>query len=187
MAVQEKLYSFDEFWEITNLPENAERRLEFDDGVIIEVGAASKLNTVTAGRMIYFLNAHVIPNDLGLVTAPDAGYKFESSGGKYRQPDAAFISKHRIADLQGTYFLFAPDLVVEVVSPDEDIFKKANEYLRAGTRIVWAVYAEDRIVYVMKLNEAGVFVSLPYTIDDTLDGGDMLPGFTLPVRDIFRE
>lgn len=103
----------------------------------------------------------------------------------YRQPDAAFISKPDSSDLEGTYFTVAPDLAVEVVSEDEDILKKAHEYLTAGTKIVWAVYAQDRTVYVMTLNDKGAIVSLPFTGDDILDGGDVLPGFKLPVRDIF--
>lgn len=183
MALREKLYSFQEFWEFVNLPENAERRFELDEGVIIEMGASSRLNTVVAARIIYFLNAFNIPRDLGIVTSPDAGYKLGSR--KYRQPDAAFLSKPAADDLKGTYFTVAPNLAIEVVSEDEDIFKKAREYLHAGTRIVWAVYAEERMVYVMTLNDQGTIISRPFTEADTLDGGDVLPGFTLPVRDIF--
>jgi Uma2 family endonuclease len=85
----------------------------------------------------------------------------------------------------GVDFDGAPDLAVEVVSPDEDIFKKAREYLNAGARIVWAVYAEEQTVYVMRLDAQGTLTSVPFGINDTLDGGDVLPGFTLPVRDIF--
>jgi Uma2 family endonuclease len=184
MAVQEKLYSAEEFWEIASLPENQERRLELEDGVIIDMGSSSPINTVTAMRIGHFLNVFVIPRDLGFVTGADGGFKLASK--RVRLPDVGFISKKRISKLPKK-FEIAPDLAVEVVSPDEDIFKKANEYLRAGTRLVWAVYAEDRIVYVMTLNEVGAFVSLPYTINDTLDGGDVLPGFRLPVRDIFPE
>jgi Uma2 family endonuclease len=185
MALRERLYSFEEFWEYVNLPENSEKRLELDDGVIVDMGASTKINTVVAARIIYFLNAHIIPNNLGVVTAPDAGYKMGSR--KYRQPDAAFIAKVQLADLKGTYFSIAPDLAVEVVSEDEDIFKKAREYLSARTRVMWAVYADERVVYVMTLGEKGAVVSLPFGYGDTLDGGDVLPGFALPVRDIFPE
>src|SRR6185369_5036422 len=143
MVLHEKLYTFEEFWEIANLPENADRRLEFDEAVIVDMGASTKLNTVTAGRVIHFLNSYVILHDLGVVTVPDAGYKL-FGGNQYRQPDAAFISKEK-ADLKGVYFTIAPDLAVEVVSENEDIFKKAREYLHAGTHMVWAVYAEERV------------------------------------------
>jgi Uma2 family endonuclease len=183
MVLREKQYSFEEFWEYIHLPENVDRRFELDEGLIIEMGASSKLNTVVTARTIHFLNAFVIPHDLGIVTSPDAGFK----GGprKYRQPDVAFVSKAKVTDLKGVYFTVAADLVVEVVSPDEDILKKATEYLRAGTKIVWAVYAEDRLVYVMTLTEKGGILSLPFGEGDTLDGGEVLPGFTLAVKDIF--
>lgn len=183
MTLREKLYSFDEFWEIVNLPENADRRFELDEGVIVEVGPSSAINSVVTGRLIHFLNAIIIPRDLGAVSAPDAGFKVGNRN--YRQPDAAFISKGALTSLKGAYFKVAPDLAVEVVSEDEDILKKAAEYLHAGTHIVWAVYAADRRVYVMTLNPDHVIESPLFTESDTLDGGAVLPGFTLPVRDIF--
>ncbi len=75
MALREKLYTADEFFEIAGLPENDEKRLELDDGEIIDMGASSRLNTVTASRINYFLNAHVIPRGLGYVTGADGGFK----------------------------------------------------------------------------------------------------------------
>jgi Uma2 family endonuclease len=183
MALRENLYSFEQFWEIANLPENADRRLELDEGIIVDMGASGKLNTVVAGRLIHFLNAHVLAYDLGIITSPDAGYKL--GGRTYRQPDAAFISRQTSTDLEGVYFTVAPDLAVEIVSPDEDVFKKANEYIEAGTRMVWAVYADARRVYVFRPNSDGSVNVQNYDADDILDGGDVLPGFTLPVSDIF--
>lgn len=183
MALRESLHTFEEFWEIANLPENADRRLELEDGVIIDMGSSSKLNTVVSGRLIHFLNAHVIAHDLGIITSPDAGFKLGSRS--YRQPDIAYISKNTSTDLKGVYFTVAPDLAVEIVSPDEDVFKKANEYIEAGTKMVWAVYAAEKRVYVFRPNEDGTLNVQPYGIDDTLDGGDVLPNFSLRVRDIF--
>jgi Uma2 family endonuclease len=84
-------------------------------------------------------------------------------------------------------FPVAPDLAVEVVSPDEDIFKKAREYLHAGTHMVWAVYADEKVVYVMRLDSDGSIRSVPYGVNDTLDGSDVLPGFILPVSEIFPQ
>lgn len=179
---QEKLYTAEEFWEIAGLPENENRRLELEDGVLVEMAASGPINTVTAGRILYFLNGFVIPRDLGYVTGADGGFKLAPK--RVRLPDAGFISKERLAALPRRFDL-APDLAVEVVSPDEDILKKAREYLHVGTRMVWAVYTEDRIVYVMTLGDGDAIVSIPYGEGDTLDGGDVLPGFTLAVKDIF--
>jgi Uma2 family endonuclease len=179
---QERLYTAEEFWDIAQLPENQDKRLELEDGVIIEMGASSPANSVTAMRIGHFLNAFVIPRDLGYVTGADGGFKLASK--RVRQPDVGFISKARSPKLPKR-FEVAPDLAVEIVSPDEDIFKKARQYLHAGTHMVWAVYADERTVYVMTLNDDGVLTSKPFGENDTLDGGDILPGFTLPVRDIF--
>jgi Uma2 family endonuclease len=185
MALREKPYTADEFFEIAGQPENEDKRLELDDGVIVDMGSSSQLNTVTAARIVYFLNASVIPNDLGYVTGADGGYKLGEK--RARIPDVAFVSKARVPKLKGLRFPLAPDLAVEVVSPDEDIFKKAREYLYAGTMMVWAVYADEKVVYVMRADSDGSIRSVPYGVNDTLDGGDVLPNFALPVRDIFPE
>lgn len=185
MALREKLYTADEFFEIASLPENEDKRLELDDGVIVDMASSSQLNTVTAARIVYFLNAYVIPNDLGYVTGADGGFKLGEK--RARIPDVAFVSKARHPKLKGVKFPFAPDLAVEIVSPDEDIFKKAREYLAAGTRMVWAVYTDEQMVYVMRLDADGSIRSIPFGMDDTLDGGEVLPGFTLPVREVFPQ
>lgn len=183
LELQEKLFSAEEFFQIASAPENAERRLELEDGVIVEMAASTQKNTVTAMRIGYFLNAFVIPRNLGYVTGADGGFKLGTK--RARQPDAAFISKTRHAQLQGVQFPVAPDLAVEIVSEDEDIFKKAREYLNAGTKLVWAVYTDERTVFVMTLGANGAVTSLPFTESDVLDGGEVLPGFTLRVVDIF--
>lgn len=180
----ERLYTLAEFREIARLPENEERRLEWEDGVIVDVGSSSRLNSVTALRIGTFLNVHVMGHKLGYVSGADGGY-FLKAAKRIRRPDTAFISHARAVTLDGIEFDAAPDLAVEVVSPDEDIFKKATEYLQSGTQMVWAVYTLDRVVYVMTLGDKGGILSLPFAENDTLDGGDVLPGFTLPVRDIF--
>jgi Uma2 family endonuclease len=185
MILQEKLYTAEEFWEIAQLPENEGRRLELEDGVIVEMASSSQENTVIAGLVIHFLNTFVVPNKLGYVTAPDGGFKLGQRTS--RQPDAAFISKTRHAKLKGNQFPIAPDLAVEIVSSNEDALKKTNEYLRAGTRLVWAIYADEQNVYVFQLDEDGSLRGKTFGIDDTLDGGDVLPGFSLPVREIFPD
>ena len=184
MVIREKLYTAEEFFEIAALPENDDKRLELDDGMIVEMAESKPINTVTGGRVLHFLNAFVIPRNLGYVTGADGGFKLADK--RVRQPDVGFISKARMPNLPKRFGI-APDLAIEIVSEDEDIFKKAREYLQAGTKMVWAVYADERIVYVMTLNENGAILSLPFTENDTLDGGDVLPNFTLPVRDIFPQ
>jgi Uma2 family endonuclease len=179
-----KLLTAEEFWQVAHLPENDTKRLELEDGVIIEMASSSPLNTITASRLIYFLNAFVMPRQLGYVTGADGGFKLATH--KVRQPDVAFISKQRVPKIPKT-FEITPDLAIEIVSPNEDIFKKAYEYFQAGTRLVWAVYAQEKTVHVMRLDDDGGLRSFPHTMDDVLSGEDVLMDFRLPVRDIFVE
>ncbi|HVU13158.1 MAG TPA: Uma2 family endonuclease, partial [Phototrophicaceae bacterium] len=184
MALREKLYTAEEFFEIASLPENDDKRLELDDGEIVEMAESSAPNSVTAMRIGTFINVFVMSHNSGYVTGADGGFKLGER--RVRQPDVGFISKERLPKLPKRIGI-APDLAVEIVSPDEDIFKKAREYLHAGTRMVWAVYTGEKTVHVMKLDEDGGLRSQPFGIGAVLDGGDVLPGFTLAVKDIFPD
>jgi Uma2 family endonuclease len=179
MITRERLYSAEEFWEIAGLPENETRRLELEDGIIVEMPESSPLNTVIAGRVITFLNNFVMLDDIGYVTVPDGGFKLAS--GRVRQPDAAFISKERQPDLPH-HFEIAPDLAVEIVSANEDVLKKVNEYIASGTQLVWVVYPHELTVHVFRPTEPR-WQTLG--IDDVLDGEHVLPGLTIPVKSIF--
>ena len=78
----------------------------------------------------------------------------------------------------------APDLVVEVLSPSDvfpQILRKVQQYLRAGTREVWVVVPEDRSVTVCRPGQEQVILSN----GETLSSGDILPGFSCPVADLF--
>jgi Uma2 family endonuclease len=173
----------EEFFAFASLPENRDRRLELEDGEIVEMAPVRNINSIVGMRAGYFVSAHVYANDLGFVTGADGGYRITPK--TIRQPDVGFISKARAGKLDEVGFPVAPDLAVEVVSPDEDVIKKAREYLNAGTRAVWAIYAEDRIVLVITRKSDGAYDVRELGIDDTLDGGDILPGFALPIRQLF--
>jgi Uma2 family endonuclease len=186
MAIQERLYTAEEFWEIAQQPENREKRLELIDGVIVEMASSSQKNAVVASRIGYFFNAWVIPRDLGYVTGPDGGYTINVRNAY--QPDVAFISKGRHSELSGVAFPIAPDLAVEVISPSEssnDVLKKVRRLIQAGTRMVWTVYPIDETVYIWKMADEGIVNMQSVGVDDTLDGEDVLPGFTLKMSEVF--
>jgi len=186
MAVQERLYTAKEFWQIARLPENEEKRLALIDGEIVEMASSSQKNTVIGMRVGYFLNAFVIPRDLGYVTGADGGFTLDEHNA--RQPDIGFISKARHPELNGVEFPIAPDLAVEVISPSEsskDVLKKVTSYIQSGTRLVWTIYPEDKTIYVWKASAEGGLNTQPLKGDDLLDGGDVLPGFSVKVSEIF--
>lgn len=182
MAIRERLYTAEEFFEYAALPQNRDRFIELDSGVIVDISPSTALASVIAARVCSFINSFVIPNELGYVTGPDGG--FELSKHSVRQPDVGFISKARLPRIPERFDL-PPDLAVEVVSEYEDIFRKAREYLHSGVQMVWAVYPDEQVVYVMNLHLDSSIRATPFGVGDTLIGGHVLPGFTLAVRDIF--
>jgi Uma2 family endonuclease len=173
------------FFAFASLPENRDRMLELEDGEIVEMAPVRNINSIVGMRAGYFVSAHVYANDLGFVTGADGGYRIGHK--TIRQPDVGFISKARAGKLNEVGFAVAPDLAVEVVSPDEDVLKKAREYLGAGTQMVWALYAEEKIVLVITRKPDGGYDVRELGIDDTLDGGDVLPGFALPIKQLFPQ
>jgi Uma2 family endonuclease len=104
-----------------------------------------------------------------------------------RAADAAFVRRERVlaaGDVK-SYWPGAPDLAVEVVSPHDrypEVDAKVAEWLTHGTRMVLVVNPRRRVVAVHRPQRAG----RELTETDVLDGEDIVPGWTLPVRDIFE-
>jgi Uma2 family endonuclease len=186
MVFREKLYSVEEFLEIAALPENEDKQLELIDGEILEMAPSRPINSVVAMRIGSALFIFVDANDLGFVTGADGGFALAPR--TVFIPDVGFISKARMPELVGSVFPIAPDLAVEVVSPserDRQVWNKVRRYLQAGTKIVWAVYPDEKVVDVHRPTEDGGVVTHTLGIDDTLDGEDVLLGFKLPIKNIF--
>jgi Uma2 family endonuclease len=188
MAVHQQTYTVEEFMELAQLPEYADKQLELIDGELIIMPPSRPINSEIAGLIIYFILAFVRPKKLGRVTVPDGGYRI---GAKTTLvPDVAYTAYARGLDFSGSVVEGAPDLVAEVISPSEssqDVQDKVWAYLQAGTQIVWAVYPKKKLVDVYRLASQEELQSTRIGIDGVLDGGDVLPGFTLPVKDIFPE
>lgn len=96
----------------------------------------------------------------------------------------AFVASHRLAALGDRGFArIAPDLAIEVLSPDDrpgEVMQKVGDWLRAGTRLVWLVDPETRAGQVYRANETTVLLSEC----DAFDGEDVLPGFHCPLTDV---
>jgi Uma2 family endonuclease len=109
---------------------------------------------------------------------------------RQREPDAAFISfdrwpEDRPPPYSGAPVDVVPDLVVEVASPSnlaDELLLKGLDYLRAGVRLVWLVYPLSRHIYAYTSVTASPRV---FTETDTLDAGEVLPGFSVPVSVVF--
>jgi Uma2 family endonuclease len=98
------------------------------------------------------------------------------------------VTKDRVASLDGETFEGAPDLAVEVLregATHRDVLEKARQYLRCGARMLWIVFPAEHMIEVYKLNGGNGMTVDTVDADGMLDGGELLPGFTLPVKMIF--
>jgi Uma2 family endonuclease len=125
-------------------------------------------------------------NKIGTVYAAETGFQLRENPDTVRAADAAFIAQGRIpadGEPEG-YWAIAPDLVVEVVSPSDsasEVQNKVTDWLDAGCRLVWVVYPDTTtITEYRSLTEVRVL-----TAEQSLDGGDVLPGLTCPIGEIF--
>ena len=194
MVTQERLYTVEDLWELSHRPENEGKRFRLIEGVLYEVSPTGWLHGDLTSLLNFYMLGHVLANKLGRVTGAETGFTlYRNPSGKdtVLAPDIGFVRADRIpTELPEQYVPFAPDLAVEVLSPSNtpaEIALKVDSYLRYGTRMVWVVHPKGRRIEVYRptgeANQANVrFLS----IDDTLDGDDVLPGFTLPLRQLFQ-
>jgi len=140
------------------------------------------------GRIASGLDAaignHVRAHALGTVVAAETGFLLSRDPDTVRAPDVGFVRAARPAGPQRGYYPGAPDLVVEVLSPDDRpgyVRDKIAEWLEAGTLACWVVDPRARTV---TLHEPG---RQPVVLGDgdRITGGQLLPGFELAVRDVF--
>ncbi len=160
-------------------------RGELIRGVLHETMASG----VRHGKIAMLLGAkfvmHVEPAGLGHVFGSDSGVLLERNPDTVREPDLAYVSAERLpldADIDG-YCPVAPDLVVEIKSPsdsEQQIDDKSTMWLSHGVRMALVINPEDRTIRVRQPDLPTVVL----TTDDTLDGGEVLPGFSCPVREI---
>ncbi len=117
----------------------------------------------------------------------EAGYKLSKDPASWVEPDVSFLRNDRLlATKSDDYFLGAPDLAVEVVSPSEsasDLERKVDLMLAAGSLAIWVVYPRQRKVHVHL--PAGT--ALRRSVGDTLSLPELLPGWELPVSRLFED
>jgi len=165
-------------------PEN--RGCELVEGVLVEKSMGHE-ESFLAGWLLTLLNQFVMPRNLGIVTG-EAGF-VELPGGPVRGPDVAFTSWGRMTGRRRPTEpipQLAPDLVVEVLSPSNtpaEMARKRTDYFGAGAQLVWEIDPRARIVRVFVA--ADQYHDL--TANDTLTGGPVLPGFVLPLAQLFAE
>lgn len=182
MAVNTKTMTVEQFDEWVMRPENTEHDYEFVGGETVNV-VTHPLSSKIAGKFLIHIGSFVYDKDIGHVTGADGGYQV---GRERYMPDVGYISFSRQPVLQSEegYIPVAPDLAVEVVSPNDtprQITIKVSNYLAAGT-VVWVVYPDDEQV---DIHIPGKSVQV-VTKDETFEGGIVLPDFKLNLGNIFK-
>lgn len=159
---------------------------ELVDGVLKEFQWAGALAGVIGARLAFEVGSFVQSSQLGYVTGGKAGYILSRDPDTVVAPSIAFVHYERFPDglPDWDFCPTPPDLAIEVISFSDtqaDIVQKQALYERAGVPLVWWVDPKARTVTVHRLGQA------PEVLDEAmmLDGGAVLPGFSLPVERIF--
>jgi len=160
------------------------KRTELVRGRLIVREPAGWVHGVVAMKIGIELGMHVKRTGTGVVLAAETGFKLESDPDTVRAPDVAFVSRERIPPRSTKGFpALAPDLAIEVLSPDDrpgETLAKVGDWLSAGTRLVWVVDPNRRTARVYRTDGSEAVVQA----DGTLDGDDLLPGFSCPLGSI---
>lgn len=160
---------------------------EVVNGELIDMGNSGALHGNVCSTLMILLGGYIRIHKLGAMFDSSTAFKMKS--GNKRSPDIAFFARERLEGLTElpTGFLDgAPDLAVEVLSPGntvEEIDDKITEYFDNGARLVWILSPTQH--YVLVYRSAQEPDRLLKSVD-SLDGEDVIPGFTLPVADLFQ-
>ncbi|MFN0302256.1 MAG: Uma2 family endonuclease [Burkholderiales bacterium] len=161
-------------------------RYELVRGELKRMAPAGGPHGQVANRVNWRLTSHVEADRLGVVFAAETGFRIAAKPDTVRAPDVAFISRARIEKIgvpEG-YWPGAPDLAIEVISPGDtfsEVEEKVLDWLAAGCRMVIVVDPRKHTASVYRGPNARLL-----TADDTLSGEDVVPGWSVLVRDLFE-
>jgi len=161
---------------------------ELVDGEVLRMAPAGGEHGEVTHNVGLLLGMHVRSHRLGRMVGAETGFLLGRNPDLVRAPDAAFIAQRRVPSggLPKAYIPFAPDLAVEVISPNdtaEHVQRKAQDWLAAGTRLLWQVYPGLKRAVVHAPGQP----TRTLGPEDVLDGGDVVPGFSCRVSDLLPE
>ncbi len=171
--------------EFERMPELDDYPSELVRGWLVREPQPKELHGSVQAWPAHHLLDFVERRELGLVVT-ESGYVLSEQRQTVRGPDVAFVAAARLegGPLEEHFRRGAPDLAVEILSPSNrraEVAEKVSEYLAAGARAVWLVDPRKRLVTV---HQPGADPHV-YAAGDELDGGEVLPGFRLPLSTLF--
>jgi Uma2 family endonuclease len=171
--------------ELLRMSDDGTRR-ELVRGVMRHYPYNSALHGTVALNIGAALATYVHAHDLGIVYGGGTGFIVATNPDTVRAPDAAFVRRER-AEVIGdeeNYFPGAPDLAIEVISYNDlyiDVMEKITDFLDAGTRMILVIDPHSCTVAMYRSTISGKIMKEA----DTIDGEDVVPGWTCAVRDVF--
>ncbi len=172
--------------ELWRLPDDG-HRTELVNGELIRMTPAGAVHGGVSFRFAGALAVYLRSHPIGVGCIADTGFILARNPDTVRAPDTAFVAKERLpgGKLPRGFAPFAPDLAVEVLSPDDrasEVNEKIEQYLEAGTRLVVVADPKRRSVTVHRPGGEARRLGP----EDVLDGGDVLPGFSIRVAELFE-
>jgi len=173
----------EELLEITDRP-----MPELIDGQLVEREPMGQKADAVAANVLFAVYAFVKTQELGVVNGAQGSYQiFPDDPDKVRIPDVSFTRRERLpgGNVAEGHGKVAPDLAVEVISPNDLAIKvqmKVRDFLDAGVRLIWVAYPDSGEIHVFRSEGSGSLLRS----GQVLDGGDVLPGFRCPVEDLFK-
>ncbi len=188
MAIQEKLYTVDDVWRLSQLPENELKHFYLIDGELFWDMAPGYRHGNLAGHIFRHLLNYAEERDLGDGSV-ESGYYPAADRSTLLAPDVAFVRKQNVPTAGHARFVpRMPDLAVEIQSPSNtyaELRRKAAVYLANGAELVWLVLPERASVEVWRIGPDGEPTSAFVTRSGSLTGGEVLPGFSLDLQQLF--
>lgn len=181
VAKTSREYTPDEF---EKLPDT--QGLELVNGRLVRKAMGAEASWVQGG-LVKLLRLFVDAAQLGFVFESECGFAcFPPNERKVRKPDVSFVRRGRFEGdrLPSGNATVRPDLVVEVVSPQEKAYKlhaKIRDFQSVGVPLIWVVYPNTQTIQVLSLGSPERW----FGVGDTLTGDPVLPGFSVPVADLF--
>ncbi len=161
-----------------------EGRYELVDGEVVEMAPANDEHGEIASYITTAFTIYSRRRGVGR-SRVDTGYRLRIGPDTVRGPDVSFVLRPRVEGRGSGFVPGAPDIAVEVVSPSNtaaEVARKVAEYLAAGSQRVWVVYPAGRRVVIHSAD--GSVIS--YSGDDVITDEELLPGFSLPLSEIFE-
>ncbi|WP_377480313.1 MAG: Uma2 family endonuclease [Microcoleus anatoxicus] len=163
-------------------------RYEIVNGELIDMGNSGAKHGYVCSILMILLGGYVHIQKLGAMFDSSTAFKMKS--GNKRSPDVSFMAKERLQGLEELpdgFLEGAPDLAVEILSPSNtvaEIHDKLVEYFENGSRLVWVINPKEKYVLVYRSSQEPDRL---LKSADSLDGEEIVSGFTLPVAELFQK